>query len=333
MRAQEIVALFALVLIIVVFPIGVVAYRRGYLQGSVPENVRVIELAARAPEAGGWDPETITVNKGDIVRLRISGMDVVHGFAIGRMGVESGPIYPGKVRELEFTADRVGRFTYYCNVWCSHNHYRMRGTLEVLDPDNPEFVLITEADASRGTVDEDPDIDAPHEATFFPRTRPSALRGGAIYGPNPPNPEALAGLDRTSPSDVFRAIQEGASPLMAASTGRSVAPAETWDVIAYLWSLTTTPESVAQGGALYRKNCVGCHGEKGAGDGPSAPTAQETVADFTQAETMAGGTSQIYAAKMRRGGMGTGMPYFGTIFTEEELESVVDYLWTFTFAY
>jgi hypothetical protein len=28
--------------------------------------------------------------------------------------------------------------------------------------------------------------------------------------------------------------------------------------------------------------------------------------------------------------MGTGMPYFGPIFTDEQLWSLVDYLWTFT---
>ena len=53
--------------------------------------------------------------------------------------------------------------------------------------------------------------------------------------------------------------------------------------------------------------------------------------DFTDARTMAGGSSQIYYAKIQRGGMGTGMPYWGTIFTEEETWSIVDYLWTFLF--
>ena len=37
-------------------------------------------------------------------------------------------------------------------------------------------------------------------------------------------------------------------------------------------------------------------------------------------------------SKIRRGGMGTGMPYWGSIFTEEELAALVDYLWTFSMA-
>lgn len=46
---------------------------------------------------------------------------------------------------------------------------------------------------------------------------------------------------------------------------------------------------------------------------------------------MAGGSSEIYDAKIRRGEMGTGMPYRGTIFTEDETWNIVDYLWTFVF--
>ena len=45
---------------------------------------------------------------------------------------------------------------------------------------------------------------------------------------------------------------------------------------------------------------------------------------------MLAGTRAIYTAKIRRGGMGTGMPYWGSIFTEEELDALVDYVWGFS---
>jgi mono/diheme cytochrome c family protein len=45
---------------------------------------------------------------------------------------------------------------------------------------------------------------------------------------------------------------------------------------------------------------------------------------------MLAGTGALYTAKIRRGGMGTGMPYWGSIFTEEELAALVDYVWTFS---
>jgi mono/diheme cytochrome c family protein len=52
---------------------------------------------------------------------------------------------------------------------------------------------------------------------------------------------------------------------------------------------------------------------------------------FNEPRSMLGGTGEIYYAKLRRGGMGTGMPGFGPIFTPDETWLLVDYLWTFVF--
>jgi hypothetical protein len=43
---------------------------------------------------------------------------------------------------------------------------------------------------------------------------------------------------------------------------------------------------------------------------------------------MLAGTTALYTAKIRRGGMGTGMPYWGGIFTEGELAALVDHVWS-----
>jgi hypothetical protein len=50
----------------------------------------------------------------------------------------------------------------------------------------------------------------------------------------------------------------------------------------------------------------------------------------TAAKRMLAGTSALYTEKIHRGGMGTGMLYWGSIFTEEELAALVDHLWTFS---
>jgi mono/diheme cytochrome c family protein len=52
---------------------------------------------------------------------------------------------------------------------------------------------------------------------------------------------------------------------------------------------------------------------------------------FDDPRTMLGGSGEIYYAKLRRGGMGTGMPGFGPLLTPEETWMLVDYLWTFVF--
>jgi len=39
----------------------------------------------------------------------------------------------------------------------------------------------------------------------------------------------------------------------------------------------------------------------------------------------------LLQGKIIRGGMGTGMPSWGLIYTEEQTWNLVDYLWTFQF--
>ena len=315
MRKQEFLARFAALLILIGLPVGILVTQSVSLPVAHGDS-KVIDLVATRPDAGGWSPEVIRVNKGDTVRLRITATDVVHGFAIGQLGIDVGNIVPGKVTEVEFVADKVGRFTYYCNAWCSPDHYRMRGTLEVVDPEIPEAVPLSQGEPKAAGLD----LDSAHEAMFYPSGKPSAARGQTLAkGIQLP---AAGDLRSQSPSALFSRLRQG-----------SLSDSETWDLIAYLWSTSTTPERLAAGRALYTKNCTGCHGETGQGNGPGSRTLKNPgPANFTNARTMAGGSSDLYYAKIRRGGMGTGMPYWGTIFTEEETRSLVDYLWTFVFA-
>ena len=67
------------------------------------------------------------VDQGDRVRLRIRSEDVVHGSAIGRIGVDAGPIEPGKTVAVEFVADQPVEFTFYYTEWCDPNHIPGRG--------------------------------------------------------------------------------------------------------------------------------------------------------------------------------------------------------------
>jgi mono/diheme cytochrome c family protein len=114
--------------------------------------------------------------------------------------------------------------------------------------------------------------------------------------------------------------------------------------LAHLWLTDVDEKRLQTAATLYAKNCAACHGETGNGRGPGADTlaaqgigqhanmalAGEPAA-FADPHTMLGGTSDIYYAKIRRGGMGTGMPSFGPIFTPDETWMLVDYLWTFVF--
>jgi mono/diheme cytochrome c family protein len=124
-----------------------------------------------------------------------------------------------------------------------------------------------------------------------------------------------------------------------------------WDLVAYLWRLHTSPEALEEGRRLYAANCAACHGENGQGDGVMAPllagsagypssqdrheevSGHDTTAptDFTDPEHMLGASPAVLHGKIVRGGMGTGMPYWGPIFTQEQIWNLVSYLWTFQF--
>ncbi|HWU38175.1 MAG TPA: c-type cytochrome [Candidatus Acidoferrum sp.] len=305
-----------------------------------------IELVARQPSAGGWSRDRIVVNRGERVRLRIRSEDVVHGFAIGRLGVDVGPIEPGKTTIVEFVADQAGEFTFYCTTWCDPNHPRMRGTLEVRDAG--EISRIPSASAQDVVLR---DLDMPRDAGAIPFAPPSATRGAALYAERCAACHGERGQGTTrelaiskqelfqdvSPVDMFRMLRGDVVASLRgdqrskthAEFARGWSDQDRWDGVAYLWSLGTTLDRLDLGRRLFSKNCAACHGERGTGDGPGGKYQPKKPADFTDARRMLAGTRNIYTAKIRRGGMGTGMPYWGNIFTEKELSALVDYLWTF----
>jgi plastocyanin/mono/diheme cytochrome c family protein len=338
MGRSEPLALMAVLLILVVLPAAVLGYQ--FFLRPALADIRTIDIVAAAPEAGGFQPDSIRVAAGETVRLRFSVPDVTHGIAIGPgLGVDLGQVDPGDVKEVEVTFDRSGRYTLYCNTWCSPSHWRMRGTIEVYDPANPDALLagnsadaVVEALAARQV-----DIDAPHEASAVPANSPSATRGAELVaqvGHRLPVELTDTGWRRShSPVEGWKLLVK---------TGLS--ETEAWDAVAYLWLSGIEPEAYQTAASLYAKNCAACHGESGDGHGPGAEALaaqgmgqhsdmqmNDGPIAFNEPRSMLGGTGEIYYAKLRRGGMGTGMPGFGPIFTPDETWLLVDYLWTFVF--
>jgi len=77
-----------------------------------------------------FDPDTITVNVGDTVRLTAYSEDgMEHGIAIPEFGVEmTFDYYP---QTVEFVADKAGTFPFSCSVYCGTGHRDMKGKLVV----------------------------------------------------------------------------------------------------------------------------------------------------------------------------------------------------------
>ncbi|HML24529.1 MAG TPA: c-type cytochrome [Aggregatilinea sp.] len=329
MARRELFALIVLGLIVIGVPVAVIGYQYGVRPSA--SSTRLVDIDLRAPQNGGFAPEAITVPAGETVTLRFAAMDVTHGVAIGPgLGVDLGPIDPGEVKAVTLTFDHPGTYTFYCTTWCSDDHWRMRGTIQVIDPANPAFVptsapdpviaaLIAEGvdiDAAHGSTD---GHDAEHSLTF---TRPLSAEHGAALLPGMSVPAELnvpAGRRTHTPAQALDLLAEANS---------GAAQADLLDVIAHLWTADTSPETVAAAQDLYNQNCAACHGQYGGGDGPAAGTTAEQPVAFADPAYLFEMRSDVLYAKIRRGGMGTGMPNFGTLFTPEETWALVDYLWT-----
>ncbi len=309
------------------------------LAGLIPDQVadgHAIRLVAAMPEEGGWQPQDLTATVGEPLHLRLTSSDVVHGFAIGQHGQPVVDIMPGEVTELTLTFDRPGIYTYYCTRWCGPNHWRMRGTIEVTGPGEPAVAQGPPLYVQLGI-----DLDADRATESLPKNRPSAARAAAGGVAVPPEYHVRGSVVGHSPLDVWQALRR--DPRTAAARD-----AELWDLVALVWQRSTTREALRTGERLYAANCAACHGETGAGDGVMAWYFSDTTharadsafghglappADFTDSRRMLAASPALLHGKIIRGGMGTGMPYWGPIFTDAETWALVDYLWSFQFRY
>ena len=75
-------------------------------------------------------PNEIRVRKGETVTLKFTAPEVPMGFSLTDFGVRT-DIVPGKGATLQLTPDKVGSFTFLCDVFCGSGHEDMNGMLIV----------------------------------------------------------------------------------------------------------------------------------------------------------------------------------------------------------
>ncbi|MBR9706859.1 MAG: hypothetical protein GOV15_00290 [Candidatus Diapherotrites archaeon] len=104
------------------------------MEGNAPvtppqATVKEFDVTAKQFE---FVPSTITVTKGDTVRLNVTSVDVPHGVFISEFGVNQ-DLAVNETATVEFIADQAGSFTMHCSVFCGAGHGGMKGTLIVED--------------------------------------------------------------------------------------------------------------------------------------------------------------------------------------------------------
>ena len=99
---------------------------------KTPITTEPINVKSFTVEGGNFTftPNMITVAKGDTVRITFKNTEGFHDLIIDEYNVKTKQLSTGQEETIEFVADKVGAFEYYCSVG-SHRAMGMVGTLEV----------------------------------------------------------------------------------------------------------------------------------------------------------------------------------------------------------
>ncbi len=116
-----------------------------------PPGERSITMTARKY---AYDPPVLRVNQGDRLHIRLVAKDATHGFYLEGYDLDAkvrpeNPTFwvrhPSKqdeyteVNEIDFVANRTGKFHYRCSITCGYMHPFMQGELIV----SPNYLYST----------------------------------------------------------------------------------------------------------------------------------------------------------------------------------------------
>ena len=97
--------------------------------------------------------------------------------------------------------------------------------------------------------------------------------------------------------------------------------------VALAQKVEPTPENISKGEAIYKKNCLMCHGETGLGDGPAGKRMNPKPSNFQDKEKMAAKTDEDLLKQITKGK--SPMPPFERKLKENERWMVLHYIRTF----
>jgi len=92
------------------------------------EEPRRIEITAHR---WAFQPNEITLQKGQPVVLVVKSTDVSHGMRVEELGINL-TIHKGAATETHFTPEKTGDFVGHCSVFCGQGHGGMTITLHVV---------------------------------------------------------------------------------------------------------------------------------------------------------------------------------------------------------
>ncbi len=145
-----------------------------------------------------------------------------------------------------------------------------------------------------------------------------------------PNPVAAIGRPEVArqsiPAEWFSIVTQGNQAHFMMPFGLSLSDHERWDILAYVYTLSTPPDVLAAGRDIYTASCTGCHNKKtNAGASPSPQSSdlanQERMASLSEADLY----QTITNGKLPN------MPAYGSSLSEAQRWAVTGYLRAMTF--
>ena len=99
------------------------------MASGIRANEQVVRVSASTFQ---FEPSEVKVKKGVPVTLELVSEDRRHGFKLPDFQVRL-DVKPGVVEKVRFVPDKVGKFTFICDVFCGDGHEEMSGTLIVIE--------------------------------------------------------------------------------------------------------------------------------------------------------------------------------------------------------
>lgn len=101
--------------------------KRKAIDSVIPNKIKEIIITGSSFK---FDPKTITVKKGQKIKLLFKNAQGNHNLVIDELNARTGLLKAGEEESVDFTADKAGVFKYYCSVG-NHRAMGMEGTFTV----------------------------------------------------------------------------------------------------------------------------------------------------------------------------------------------------------
>jgi cytochrome c oxidase subunit II len=102
----------------------------GSLAAGRADSPRRIEITAKRFT---YEPDVITLKKGEPVILVMRSSDVTHGLKVDGLNIYSGDIKKDKDTEVQFTPQQTGHFVGQCAHFCGRGHGEMKLQIDVVE--------------------------------------------------------------------------------------------------------------------------------------------------------------------------------------------------------